>query len=80
MDLHNYFKQSNALTVEQLAAAIGVKHAMTVRSWQHGYANRKPSPKYCVRIEEATGGLVTRKDLRPDDYAEIWTELAGEVA
>jgi DNA-binding transcriptional regulator YdaS (Cro superfamily) len=30
----------------------------------------------CVPIERATNGAVTRKDLRPDDWQEIWPELA----
>jgi DNA-binding transcriptional regulator YdaS (Cro superfamily) len=33
------------------------------------------SPARCVQIELATGGLVSRKDLRPDDWHEIWPEL-----
>ena len=32
----------------------------------------------CVAIERATGGQVTRKDLRPNDWQDIWPELAGE--
>lgn len=30
----------------------------------------------CVAIERQSAGLVTRKDLRPDDWAENWPELA----
>ncbi|MEY2686583.1 MAG: hypothetical protein RL375_781 [Pseudomonadota bacterium] len=30
----------------------------------------------CYSIERATNGAVTRKDLRPDDWHEIWPELA----
>lgn len=30
----------------------------------------------CYAIERATNGAVTRKDLRPDDWQEIWPELA----
>jgi DNA-binding transcriptional regulator YdaS (Cro superfamily) len=33
------------------------------------------SPARCVAIEQATGGTVTRKDLRPD-WKETWPELA----
>jgi DNA-binding transcriptional regulator YdaS (Cro superfamily) len=29
----------------------------------------------CVAIEQSTAGVVTRKDLRPDDWAQIWPEL-----
>ena len=36
---------------------------------------RKPSPELCVQIEQATDGKVTRRDLRPDDWAAIWPEL-----
>lgn len=32
-------------------------------------------PKYCPKIEQLTNGAVTRKDLRPDDWHEIWIEL-----
>lgn len=33
-------------------------------------------PTLCVSIERATNGAVTRRDLRPDDWARIWPELA----
>lgn len=29
---------------------------------------RKASPELCVRIERATGGLVSREELRPDIF------------
>jgi DNA-binding transcriptional regulator YdaS (Cro superfamily) len=29
---------------------------------------RKASPALCVRIQEATGGLVTTQELRPDIF------------
>jgi len=32
----------------------------------------------CVAIERATGGVVTRKDLRPDDWWKIWPELVED--
>lgn len=28
-------------------------------------------------IERLTGGQVTRRDLRPEDWARIWPELAA---
>lgn len=31
--------------------------------------------RHCPAIERATGGAVTRKDLRPDDWQDIWPEL-----
>ena len=42
---------------------------------------RKPSPKLCVDIERETGGAINRRDLRPDDWREIWPpELIGTDA
>ena len=76
MGLNDYLKSPGALTVAQLRAAIGVKSDAQIRQWQHGYADRIPSPEYCVAIERATGGRVTRRDLRPDDWSRIWPELA----
>lgn len=37
--------------------------------------NQKLGAKTCVKIEQVTMGYVTRKDLRPDDWYEIWPEL-----
>jgi DNA-binding transcriptional regulator YdaS (Cro superfamily) len=33
------------------------------------------APARCVLIEQATGGAVTRRDLRPADWHCIWPEL-----
>ena len=35
-------------------------------------------PEHCFPIETATGGKVTRRDLRPDDWKRIWPELSGQ--
>ena len=48
--------------------------ASLVSQWGSG---TRPVPiERCVPIERATLGKVTRKDLRPDDWHEIWPELA----
>lgn len=31
----------------------------------------------CVSIERKSTGKVTRKDLRPNDWQDIWPELVG---
>jgi DNA-binding transcriptional regulator YdaS (Cro superfamily) len=31
-------------------------------------------------IESFTGGSVTRRDMRPDDFSRIWPELADTTA
>ena len=34
--------------------------------------------EHCAGIEAATKGIVTRRDLRPDDWQKIWPELATQ--
>lgn len=47
-----------------------------VGQWANGL---RPTPvNRCVAIERATGGTVTRRDLRPDDWHLIWPELAEQ--
>lgn len=75
MDLKTYFSSPGAMSVAELAAAIGVRHDAQVRQWVHGYNGRLPSPENCTAIEQATSSAVTRRDLRPDDWHRIWPEL-----
>jgi DNA-binding transcriptional regulator YdaS (Cro superfamily) len=77
MNLHDYLNSPGCLSVAELVAAIGAKSPAQIRQWQHGYANRQPSPENCVSIEQATSGQVRRWDLRPDDWHLIWPELIG---
>lgn len=56
-----------------LASLIGVKQ-QHVWNWLNR-GNAVPI-EHCAAIEQATGGKVTRRDLRPDDWARIWPELA----
>ena len=76
MNLSEYLASPGALSVSDLRARIGARSDAQVRQWQHGYANRLPGPVYCLAIERATGGAVTRRDLRPDDCHLIWPDLA----
>lgn len=78
MRLIDYFARPGAKTTNELAIAIGVRQPAQVRQWTHGYAGRLPSPSYCVLIERETGGAVTRRDLRPDDWWRIWPELVDD--
>ena len=56
-----------------LAQRLGVT-AAAVNHWVKGL---RPVPiQHCAAIERATGGVVTRQDLRPDDWHLIWPELA----
>lgn len=56
-----------------LAAYVKVRPSV-VAAW---VSMRRPIPiERCVAIERATAGAVTRQDLRPDDWRDIWPELA----
>lgn len=56
-----------------------VSKTMTTRGYlrQIGYGNKKASAELSSRIEQATGGKVSRKQLRPDDWFVIWPELVA---
>lgn len=43
--------------------------------WQWASGVRPVPIERCVPIERATDGAVSRIDLRPDDWHEIWPEL-----
>jgi DNA-binding transcriptional regulator YdaS (Cro superfamily) len=60
----------------RLAKAVGVS-ANAPHMWR--VRGRVPST-HCAAIEKATGGQVTRRDLRPDDWAHIWPELVNRGA
>ena len=54
-----------------LAGALGISPSYLS---QLAAADAAVSPTRCVEIERATGGKVTRRDLR-DDWLAIWPEL-----
>jgi DNA-binding transcriptional regulator YdaS (Cro superfamily) len=66
------FLQTPGLNKAAFAREIGVSNAML---YQFEKGIRPVPTKYCAAIEVATGGLVTRKDLFPDDWQRIWPEL-----
>lgn len=72
MKLNDYFVRHGQKSA--LARVIGVP-AILVTQWSLG---QRPVPiPRCKAIEDATDGAVTRRDLRPDDWHEIWPELAS---
>lgn len=56
---------------QRLGQYLGVTK-QAVSQWKHC---RTVPIKYCVPIECATGGAVSRRQLRPDDWFRIWPEL-----
>ena len=55
-----------------LAAALGVTKGAV---WQWTKDGRSVPIRHCHAIERITNGAVTRKDLRPHDWRDIWPEL-----
>ena len=73
MDIREYFTKHPG---SQLALAKLLN--VTPGFVNHLVMGRRPVPiKYCLQIERYTGGKVTRRDLRPNDFAQIWPELAA---
>lgn len=72
MDLKNYLIESDTKKAE-FARAINVSAAL-LHQWIEGI--RPVAIQHCPAIEKQTGGKVTRKELRPDDWHKIWPELA----
>lgn len=72
MELNQYISAKGRGAVSRLAQEIGA-HIPDVSRWA---SKQRPVPeKFAVAVERATGGAVTRKELRPDDWQEIWPEL-----
>lgn len=59
----------------KLATVLGVS-LQAVCFWRDG--KRQMPVQHCSAIERATGGQVTRQDLRPSDWQDIWPELAAK--
>ena len=73
MKLLDYVKQGETGGQSRLAKALGLSSTVLVSQWANGV--RDVPFDRCVAIEVATGGQVTRKDLRPDDWQKVWPEL-----
>lgn len=41
------------------------------------YGHKTASPEIAAGVERATGAVVTRQDLRPHDWQQIWPELSA---
>lgn len=56
----------------QGARKVGARNYQTLQQW---VASNSIPPKYCRSIEEETG--ISRRLLRPNDWADYWPELGG---
>lgn len=74
MELRTHLDSLPRGGISELAGRIGIStvYLQQLASKRDG---RKPSPELSLLIERATGGAVTRSDLRPDDCHLIWPDL-----
>ena len=72
MKLSDYLADHGSQT--DLARSISAQPQLV---WQWSKGVRKIPVGRCLAIERATNGAVTRKDLRPDDWHQIWPDLAA---
>ena len=71
MNLADYIQQQGHGAKSRLARAIN-SNPVDVGNWVRGLT--PVPPRRVMAIERATGGAVTRKDLRPNDWADFWPE------
>jgi DNA-binding transcriptional regulator YdaS (Cro superfamily) len=57
-------------SISGLARDLGLRR-QNVQGWK---SNGIP-PKYCPQLEQMTGGKITRKEMRPEDWKCFWPEL-----
>jgi DNA-binding transcriptional regulator YdaS (Cro superfamily) len=74
MNLLKYL-EFKSISQSDFAKSIEVSPGM-LNQWLSGH--RPIAPAKCVLIEQHTGGQVTRKELRPDDWKQLWPELAAD--
>ena len=43
-----------------------------------GYGQKTCGEKLAVQLEKITGGALSRREMRPNDWWEIWPELAED--
>ena len=73
MDLSSYLAAERGRAAA-LARDIGVAAAFLS---QMASGVRRVSPALAVRIEKATAGVVSRRDLRPEDWQDLWPEISS---
>ncbi|MBV7459468.1 MULTISPECIES: YdaS family helix-turn-helix protein [unclassified Acidovorax] len=75
MQLATYFSENRGAQAD-LARLLCVPQSLPSAWAAIDPKKRRPVPvRYCVAIERATGGAVSRRELRPGDWRDIWPEL-----
>ncbi len=73
MNLNNYLEVHESAA--SLARKLNINPALIS---QYRSGTRSVPISRCFSIEKLTKGKVSRKDLRPNDWAQIWPELAQQ--
>lgn len=74
--LKDWLDKKNGRRIE-LARALNVPQSFVTKL----ASGERPIPiNHMAAIEVFTEGEVTRRDMRPDDFARIWPELADTTA
>lgn len=73
MQLREFLDMSPHGAMFELARKLKTNPA-NVSNWAAG--RRKVPVHWCIQIEDATDGKVTRADLRPHDYFVIWPDFS----
>lgn len=74
MDMRTFLKTTSKTERERVA-----KEAETTVAYlfQLAGGHREPSVKLAMRLEKASGGLLSRRDLRPDIFRDLSKESAA---
>ncbi|EFE7714670.1 helix-turn-helix domain-containing protein [Escherichia coli] len=76
MTLKEFIKSLKTGEAKKFAANLGVSPSFLS---QMASGNSPVSPVRALMIEAETGGHVTRRELRPNDWELIWPEYTGST-
>lgn len=68
MNLLDFFREKN-LSQAEMARRLKISQSQL---WHFTHGIRPVPAKYCKEIEKITNGRVSVKDLRPNDWQQIW--------
>lgn len=74
MDMRTFLKTTSKTERERVAKEVETTVAYL---FQLAGGHRKPSVKLAMRLEKASGGLLSRRDLRPDIFRDLSKESAA---
>src|SRR4051794_11851246 len=74
MNLKEYIAGSKRGTAKKLAESLGISQSYLS---QMASGQSPISQERCVVIEQVTGGMVPRWELKPGNWHKLWPELVG---